>query len=144
MAQDIILVGNAPNDGLGDPVRTAFQKCNSNFAQLFATGGVSGITNGTSNVNIPLANSNVTISVGGVDDVLVVQSGGANIAGFVNATGDLTVDSISASGNIYATSTIETAADLTAVTVVATGNAVLGNATVSGSLNSGAIGRAHV
>jgi len=139
MAQDIILVGNAPNDGLGDPVRTAFQKCNSNFAQLFATGGVSGITNGTSNVNIPLANSNVTISVGGVDDVLVVQSGGANIAGFVNATGDLTVDSISASGNIYATSTIETAADLTAVTVVATGNAVLGNATVSGSLNSGAL-----
>lgn len=35
MIQEIINVGSAPNDGQGDPIRTAFQKCNNNFAQLF-------------------------------------------------------------------------------------------------------------
>lgn len=36
MTQQVINVGSAPNDGQGDPIRTAFQKCNNNFSQLFA------------------------------------------------------------------------------------------------------------
>lgn len=36
MAQQVINVGSAPNDGQGDPIRTAFQKCNNNFSQLFS------------------------------------------------------------------------------------------------------------
>ena len=36
MAQLIINVGPAPNDGLGDPIRTAFQKTNSNFSELYS------------------------------------------------------------------------------------------------------------
>jgi hypothetical protein len=36
MNQEIINVGAAPNDGLGDPIRTAFQKTNTNFSTLFA------------------------------------------------------------------------------------------------------------
>jgi hypothetical protein len=40
MAQLIIDVGPAPNDGLGDPIRTSFQKTNANFTELYnATGG---------------------------------------------------------------------------------------------------------
>jgi len=35
MAQQIIDVGTAPNDGLGDPIRTSFTKCNDNFTQLY-------------------------------------------------------------------------------------------------------------
>jgi hypothetical protein len=35
MAQQIINVGAAPNDGDGDPLRTAFQKTNSNFTELY-------------------------------------------------------------------------------------------------------------
>jgi hypothetical protein len=35
MAQEIINVGSAPNDGLGDPVREAFTKCNNNFSELY-------------------------------------------------------------------------------------------------------------
>ena len=35
MAQEIINVGSAPNDGLGDPIRTAYQKCNANFSELY-------------------------------------------------------------------------------------------------------------
>jgi hypothetical protein len=36
MAQQTINVGTAPNDGLGDPIRTAYQKCNSNFSELYS------------------------------------------------------------------------------------------------------------
>jgi len=35
MAQQIINVGLAPNDGLGDPIRTSFQKTNANFTELY-------------------------------------------------------------------------------------------------------------
>lgn len=38
MTQEIINIGAVPNDGEGDPLRTAFQKVNNNFANLFATG----------------------------------------------------------------------------------------------------------
>ena len=34
--QAYINIGPAPNDGLGDPIRTAFSKTNNNFSQLFS------------------------------------------------------------------------------------------------------------
>lgn len=36
MAQQIINVGAAPNDGAGDPIRTSFIKCNNNFGELYS------------------------------------------------------------------------------------------------------------
>lgn len=36
MAQQIINVGFSANDGLGDPIRTAFIKCNDNFGELYS------------------------------------------------------------------------------------------------------------
>ena len=36
MTQQIINVGTAPNDGQGDPIRTAFIKTNDNFGQLYS------------------------------------------------------------------------------------------------------------
>jgi hypothetical protein len=38
MTQQIINIGAQPNDGEGDPLRTAFAKINNNFTQLFGTG----------------------------------------------------------------------------------------------------------
>jgi hypothetical protein len=35
---EIINIGTSPNDGAGDPLRTAFSKVNNNFANLWATG----------------------------------------------------------------------------------------------------------
>ena len=46
---------------------------------------VSGIENGTSNVAIPAANGNVTISVAGTDNVAVISANGVTVAG--NITG---------------------------------------------------------
>lgn len=36
--QEIINIGALPNDGEGDPLRTAFSKINNNFAQLYSSG----------------------------------------------------------------------------------------------------------
>ena len=36
MAQEFINVGTAPNDGLGDPIRSAYIKCNNNFGELYS------------------------------------------------------------------------------------------------------------
>lgn len=36
MAQEVINVGTTPNDGTGDPLRTAYTKCNSNFGELYS------------------------------------------------------------------------------------------------------------
>jgi hypothetical protein len=36
MAREVINVGAAPNDGTGDPIRTAYIKCNTNFGELYA------------------------------------------------------------------------------------------------------------
>lgn len=38
MTQELINIGAQPNDGEGDPLRTAFAKINNNFTQLFSTG----------------------------------------------------------------------------------------------------------
>jgi hypothetical protein len=35
--QETIIIGALPNDGTGDPLRTAFRKINDNFTSLFAT-----------------------------------------------------------------------------------------------------------
>ena len=40
MTQEIINIGAQPNDGEGDPLRTAFAKVNNNFTQLYSTGFV--------------------------------------------------------------------------------------------------------
>lgn len=47
MAQLTINIGSAPNDGSGDPLRTAFDKCNQNFTDLYTNGGGGGGGSGT-------------------------------------------------------------------------------------------------
>jgi hypothetical protein len=36
MAREIIDVGSTANDGTGNPLRTAYIKCNNNFAELYS------------------------------------------------------------------------------------------------------------
>jgi len=36
MSREIINVGSVPNDGSGDPIRTAYIKCNNNFGELYS------------------------------------------------------------------------------------------------------------
>jgi hypothetical protein len=103
MAQQVINVGSAPNDGLGDPIRTAYIKCNDNFNELYANVGNVGnyIQNGTSNVKIASANSTVTISVNSFSNVGVFYGTGANITGYLGVSGNIKTEGLfSATGNV--------------------------------------------
>ena len=137
MSQEIINVGTSPNDGLGDPLRTAFTKTNNNFAQLFAAGGVSGISNGSSNVNIPLSNGNVVISSAGTANVVTVTGTGANVRGTLNSTGLATLSNLSVTGTVVSTGTIQSLADVTATNITANANSSANNAVVTNLLTAG-------
>lgn len=112
MAQEIINVGAAPNDGQGDPVREAFTKCNNNFTELFSgSSGSNAISNGNSVVQISTANGNISMSVSGTANVAVVTPTGITVsntvaaanltsAGAVNAVGNVTGGNIFTVGNI--------------------------------------------
>lgn len=62
MAQQIINIGSAPNDGTGDVLRSAFDKINDNFSELYAKGAAGS--------NLDLNNNDISISqtstVGGI------------------------------------------------------------------------------
>jgi hypothetical protein len=68
-------------------------------AQSGGGGGGASIANVNSNVNIPAANGNVNTSVGGVANVFVVTTTGANISGTLNVTGNATVGNLLTSGS---------------------------------------------
>lgn len=59
MAQQTIDIGAAPNDGTGDPIRDAFDKCNDNFTELYGSlAGLldfQGATDCSTNPNYPAA-----------------------------------------------------------------------------------------
>lgn len=78
MPQQVINIGSAPNDGLGDPLRTAFDKCNDNFSELYSTGtgSVSSVSvvaaNGVSGtVANPTTNPAITLSLGAITPATV-------------------------------------------------------------------------
>jgi len=163
MAQQIINIGPAPNDGLGDPIRTAFAKTNNNFSQLYSiaqssppptlvgsvgdfagmyaysglyfyycfapydgtsviwakisnSGNVvaTSIINGTSNVSIASANSNVSVSVNGTSNVAIFSTAGLLVSGIVSAAGNVRGANINTAGGVSAAGNI-------------TGNYILGN-----------------
>jgi hypothetical protein len=118
MTQYVINIGTFPNDGTGDPLRTAFNEVNLNFDQVFAAGPVlSNVrianntilttnTNGNlilapngigvvqSNVNIVPNTSNIR-NLGSADrrwSTLYIQ--------YANISGAITVADLTATGNV--------------------------------------------
>lgn len=81
MAQQVINVGETANDGTGDPLRTSFQKCNENFAELYAR-DAAGSNLDISNNQIEALNTNGNIelvpnsagSVVVVDDSITINA----------------------------------------------------------------------
>lgn len=85
---------------------------------VLATGGATptGISNGTSNVGIPLINGNIEMTAGGVANVVVVTNAGANINGYVTATtvqsADITTGANTTAGTMTGTWTLTTGSTL--------------------------------
>lgn len=62
MAQQVINIGAAANDGTGDPLRTCFDKINDNFSELYAR-GPAGANFDLSDNDIEATNSNGGINL---------------------------------------------------------------------------------
>jgi hypothetical protein len=111
------------------------------------------LTNGTTVIDIPVANGNATISVAGTANVMVITGTGANVAGTLSATGNVTGNYILGNGSqltglpegytnanvaAYLPTYTGNLASLTgAVTTTAniTGNYILGNGSQLTSIN---------
>ena len=119
------LTGNAPL-----VVTSTTQVANLNVA----TSG--SVVNGNSNVNIPAANGNVTISAIGNANIVVVTGTGVNVAGTFNASGNANVGNLGTAGLVVATGNVSGGNLTTAGVVAATGNVSGGNITTAGQLVS--------
>jgi len=117
---------------------------NGNGSQLtgVTAAPATSVVNGTSNLVVG-ANANVTVSASGTANVIVVTSTGANVAGYLNVTGNIsTAGTVTVTGNTTVGNLI-TAGLINATGTVAGGNlstvgtlSVTGNATVTGILKS--------
>jgi hypothetical protein len=148
MAQQIINIGASPNDGQGNPIRTAFNKTNENFSELYARaqteppptlvgslGDVAGmyaydstyfyycfanydgsstiwaqvtqvgnislpeIENGTSNVVVDI-NGNIRMGIAGVANSVQFTTAGQFLTGQLSATGNVTGNFIIGDGSL--------------------------------------------
>jgi len=68
--QQTINLGEAPNDGTGEPLRSAFAEVNNNFANVWAAGPV--------NTNVVIANSRISTDVTD-QDLELAGNGTANV-----------------------------------------------------------------
>jgi len=107
------------------------------------SGGSSNIANGTSNVSISTANGNITTSVAGNANIMIATGTGVNVAGTLNATGNITGGNFITAGfaNIGTTLSVVGNANVgnlgTAGIIIATGNITGGNFITAGFANIG-------
>jgi hypothetical protein len=149
MTYEYVDVGAQPDDGTGDPLRTAYIKINNNFAQLQQF-GTSKISNGTSNINIPAAGGAIYAMVGDVPNVMTIAFNGVtssnltatgNVVALTNFVGNgyYLTDIVSARSLTNGTSNVSIPVANGNVNTVANGNLTLGVAdrlvTVFGDLN---------
>ena len=71
MTQYVINIGALPNDGTGDPLRTAFNETNLNFDQVFAAGPVlSNIQIANNTILTTNTNGNLDLAPNGIGQVV--------------------------------------------------------------------------
>jgi hypothetical protein len=74
MTQQIINVGSAANDGTGDPLRTAFNKINTNFTELYTRGAAGANFDLTGNeIQAINSNGNIELVPNGSGRVVIVD-----------------------------------------------------------------------
>ena len=128
MARQTINIGTTANDGTGDPLRTAFDKINDNFAELYGTDGDSNTLAG----NLDINGHNI-ISSRSNEDIRILPAGtGGVIASAVRIAGT-TISSddstqITIAENVQTTGTL----NVTGATSLGTSLTLATGATVTG------------
>lgn len=79
MAQQIINIGSAPNDGTGDPLRDGFDKANDNFTELYTRVG-------DNETDIAQNAADIAVLQGTADITQYIRSGQASANGAVGQT----------------------------------------------------------
>lgn len=91
MAKQVINIGTTANDGTGDPIRDAFDKCNDNFTELYTddAGDVGSIT-ATAPIERDSATGAVTISLAdnGIDATKLNVGGNGSVGQALISDGD--------------------------------------------------------
>ena len=104
------------------------------------------ISNGNSNINIPVANGNINITATG-NSVMVITGNGVNVTGTLNATGNLTAGNASLGnaasanyfiGNLYGTANLATFATTANSVAGANVSGQVANALVAGTVYTNA------
>jgi hypothetical protein len=136
------------NANLGNSVTANFFTGNGIYLTGITTSGAS---NGNSNVSIPVANGNITMSAVGNANIVVVTGTGANITGTINVTGNAVVGNLISSGsggnitnvNVVSANTFTASGNITAanlVGILANGNSNISIPTANGNINISAGG----
>jgi len=106
MAKQIINIGSAANDGSGDPLRSAFDKINDNFNEVYTElGGTTlsniSITNNT--IGSDDTNGNIILSPNGTGDVVIASAKSLQLTDHT----DNAILKTDASGNLIASALTE-------------------------------------
>ena len=141
MAKQTINIGSSANDGTGDPLRTAFDKINDNFTELYgATAEANDIGEDTSpqlggnldlnghSITTARSNENININPAGTGTIELVAN--TNVTGDLAITGNTTV-----SGRIFLG---DGATDVTQVTgVFEADNLTIDGTTITSKVTNG-------
>jgi hypothetical protein len=137
MARQAINIGSSANDGTGDPLRTAFDKINDNFVELYGTDNDINTLDANLNVNnnaitTGVTNGDVTITPNGTGSI---KLGAMKFVGTTMSSDDST--QITIAENIQTTGTLNVAGAtaLGSTVTVGTSLALATGATVTGILD---------
>jgi hypothetical protein len=156
MTQYTIDIGAAPDDGQGDPLRTAFDYTNLNFNQVFTAGPVlSNVAIANNTIRTINSNGNLILAPNGIGKIqasaavvpaldnvydlgspsqrfnsIYIGTGGLNISGPL-VFGNITVNNISSIGFMSA------GGNVTGGNLQATGNIYIGNTVFTRTLTVG-------
>ena len=90
MAKQTINIGSAANDGTGDPLRTAFDKINDNFTELYDNYGGSALPDIEivgSTIENKVTNNNITLTTNGTG--IISLGADTSVTGDITYTGKL-------------------------------------------------------
>lgn len=114
MSQQIIAIGAAPNDGTGDQLRTAFDKTNDNFSEIYAELGGTSLSNisiSGNTISTDDTNGNLTLDPNGTGSI--VLTGNVPVTGNLTVTGKTTVSGAFAASGTAGASVAFAATDTT-------------------------------
>jgi hypothetical protein len=153
MTQYTIDIGAVPDDGQGDPLRTAFNFTNLNFDQIFAAGPVgSNVRIFDNTITTTVINSNLVLSPSGIgriqlnnslfpsiDNVYDLGSPTSRFNSIYVGTGGLNIPSISVTGNITANYFIGNGSLLTGIIATNTNRLSNGTSAITAAVANGNI-----